>query len=123
MNAAAAKHTSQWTFDRPRSFTFRNHAIVFSQPNAGSCRSLCRRQPSAVASAGFHVIVQQHGGHLAFRTTVGGARHGIDDETMAVFDDEMAEISEPRFVRVPLRYSFASGSVVDAWVSLVRASP
>jgi hypothetical protein len=38
LKAALANTNSQLTFASPRSFTFRIHAIVFNQPNAGSIR-------------------------------------------------------------------------------------
>ncbi len=38
LKAALAKTNSQSTLARPRSFTLRIQAIVFSQPNAGSMR-------------------------------------------------------------------------------------
>jgi hypothetical protein len=38
LNAALANTKSQSTFGRPRSFTLRIHAIVLSQPHAGSIR-------------------------------------------------------------------------------------
>jgi hypothetical protein len=38
LKAALANTNSQSTFAKPRSFTFRIQAMVFSHPNAGSMR-------------------------------------------------------------------------------------
>ena len=46
-----------------------------------------------------------------------------DDESVVVLCQQVPVVAELGFLPLPLRARRASGSVVDAWVSLLRFSP
>lgn len=74
------------------------------------------------ATPALHALVQEHRGDPALRAPVRRAGHRVDDQTVAILDHQIPQIREPRFVPCPLRYSLASGSVVDACVAFLRES-
>lgn len=65
--------------------------------------------------------------HQHRRIALGGAvrlrRHRVDDESVPILDQQMAEILRPRLAVMRARYNFASGSVFEACVSFRRCWP
>ena len=65
--------------------------------------------------------------HVQRRLALGRAgrprQPGIDRRAIPVLHEHIAHIGQPGRLTRPLRMSRASGSVVDAWVSLLRFSP
>jgi len=53
----------------------------------------------------------------------GRCQHGVDDQLAAVLHQQVAHMTELCLFAAPRRISRASGSVVEAWVALLRRSP
>jgi hypothetical protein len=57
----------------------------------------------------FPMIVQQTLRDLAFRVAVGGTHQRVDDQAVAIVDDQMSQIREPRLVTVPFAIQLRIG--------------